>query len=1076
MKSETSPNQSSTGLERIAEAIRDGFVLIEGSRFPIYLHPESPFWFVPNNAGHRILAFLLDGSDFREVQERWADLAEIPYEAAVHNLESLARAMLPPSIPAHEGRTDFPLTRLSEFWIHITDACNLRCRHCLFECKPGAAGSLDRKAVERVTDQASDLGCRLFHYTGGEPFVYPDFPDVLHALQQRSDHRANLLTNACLIPKFMDRMTRLEPGRLHFQVSLDGPESVHDRIRGEDNFQDVAKGIACLREARFPCSTVMAVHGDNYRTMPQFIQASAELGVDTVHFMWHFPRGSGRDIRIPPMPDLASRFSEAWKEARKLGVVIDNVEAMRAQVFTYPGTRFDLSNGGWESLAVGPDGHVYPTPAMVNTPELQGGHMDQGLEAIWQGSGLLKKIRALTLRDNPEMAVDPWRLILGGGDLDHCLHDPERFAREGIIGIDPYLSLHAWIAQQLIEEEAAKLRSSRKPGLVLRMGDITTECPAEGPVNFTHSNCLLSMGEGETRALVREFYQERAEEVDETILNPVQYDAAQVDFIPEEGRVRMYGCGSPVSEAALKEGEVLVDLGSGSGVECFLAARSVGPAGRAIGIDMTDAMLEIAERSRIRVEEALGYRNTRFLKGYLEDIPLEDGTVDVVISNCVINLCRNKRKVFLEIFRILKPGGRIVISDVVCETEPSLAIRADHELTGQCIAGAMKQDYLFAMLEDLGFSGARLVKRFPYRIVKEHPFHSLTFSAFRPGAEDETQADLIYGGPFRAVVLEDGQVLERGVRTRVLLSAGVDPQVLAETGIHQMNPDSGAIENIDLGSSACCTMPELPADDEKKPEAAAAGDCGCCAPPEETSPPAGGPKQAKTSHETGCLICGVPLEYAAMPEDRACDRCGRILSAEARCKQGHFVCDRCHKTDPIEAIKTICLESRETDLYKLMEEIRSHPSFSMHGPEHHALVPGVILAAYRNLGGEVNDLQILSAIERGGLVPGGACGFLGICGAATGVGVAFALLMGSNPLKAGPRQNAQKVTAAVLDKIATHEAARCCRRESYLALQAAKELSEKYLPIPLRMEESRSCDQHALNPECLSEGCPLYPL
>jgi hypothetical protein len=169
------------------------------------------------------------------------------------------------------------------------------------------------------------------------------------------------------------------------------------------------------------------------------------------------------------------------------------------------------------------------------------------------------------------------------------------------------------IAQQLIEEEAAKLRSSRKPGLVLRMGDITTECPAEGPVNFTHSNCLLSMGEGETRALVREFYQERAEEVDETILNPVQYDAAQVDFIPEEGRVRMYGCGSPVSDAALKEGDVLVDLGSGSGVECFLAARSVGPAGRAIGIDMTDAMLEIAERSRIRVEEALGYRNTRFL-------------------------------------------------------------------------------------------------------------------------------------------------------------------------------------------------------------------------------------------------------------------------------------------------------------------------------------------------------------------------------------------------------------------------------------------------------------------------------
>jgi MoaA/NifB/PqqE/SkfB family radical SAM enzyme/SAM-dependent methyltransferase len=1060
-------------LEGIAERIRNGYEWIEGSRFPIYLHPDSPFWFVPNASAHRLLSRLLDGASIPEALDQWSNLNGKSHELFSSRLQSLSRAISPPSVPEYGGRSVLELPPLSELWIHITDACNLGCRHCLFGCKPGAARSLDRRDVERVTAQAIELGCRLFLFTGGEPYVHPDFIDVLRTLLRHQDLRAAVLTNGCLIPKFMNRMSDLDRSRLHFQVSLDGPQAAHDRIRGDGNFREVAVGISCLRGASFPCSTVMAVHANNFDSMAQFVEASAGLGVDTVHFMWHFPRGTGNDIALPPMPELLSCFAEAWKRARALGVAIDNVEAIRSQVFTYPGTRFDLSNGGWESLAVGPDGSVFPTPAMVNIPELCGGHIEEGLETVWKQGKLMRRIRGLSLLDQPEMKSDPWRLILGGGDLDHCLHHPERFAREGAIESDPYHALHAWIARELIEEEAAGLRCAPEPGLVLRMGDVTTECPADRTVNFTHSNCLLSMGEGGTRALVREFYRERAEEVDESILNPVQYEASQVDFIPEEGRVRMYGCGSPVADAGLKEGEALVDLGSGSGVECFLAARAVGSRGRVVGLDMTDAMLRIAEHSRSTVEKSLGYRNTFFLKGYLEDIPIEDGTIDVVISNCVINLCRNKRKVFQEIFRILKPGGRFVISDVVCEEEPSLSIRADHKLTGECIAGAMKQDYLFAMLEELGFARACLVKRFPYRIVKGHPFFSLTFSAFRPEGSEAIQAELLYGGPFRAVVMEDGQVLERGARTRAVLSAGTDPEALAEAGIYQLDPDSGAIENRDMGVSACCSLPGLPEGGDSKTDTAP-GDCGCCAPPAAPAVPCCS-EDRTPQHESGCLICGAPLEYANLPEERACDRCGRRVSSDARCGQGHFVCDLCHKNDPVEAVKTICLETKESDMQALAETIRSHPSFSMHGPEHHALVPGVILATYRNLGGKVHDLQILSAIDRGGLVPGGACGFMGVCGAATGVGVAFAMLMGSNPLKAAPRQNAQKITAAVLDRIAAHEAARCCRRETHLALQAAKELSARYLPLTLRMERAETCDQHASNEECLGEECPLYP-
>jgi hypothetical protein len=227
---------------------------------------------------------------------------------------------------------------------------------------------------------------------------------------------------------------------------------------------------------------------------------------------------------------------------------------------------------------------------------------------------------------------------------------------------------------------------------------------------------------------------------------------------------------------------------------------------------------------------------------------------------------------------------------------------------------------------------------------------------------------------------------------------------------------------------------------------------------------------------SGCLECGAPLVYLDLPEDMACARCGRTSPADARCEAGHFVCDLCHKGDPLEVIRHVTGHSKETDMIRMMTEIRGHPAFSMHGPEHHSLVPGVILATFRNLGGKVDPLQIAAAVDRGAITPGGACGFMGICGAAVGVGIAFAMLLGSNPLRGEPRGLSQEITAKVLARIGAQGAPRCCRRETWVALTAAAELSREYLPIALKAEGDATCGQSAENEECIGVECPLFPV
>jgi arsenite methyltransferase len=177
------------------------------------------------------------------------------------------------------------------------------------------------------------------------------------------------------------------------------------------------------------------------------------------------------------------------------------------------------------------------------------------------------------------------------------------------------------------------------------------------------------------------------------------YDPAQTAVLPEDAIVASLGCGNPTALAELREGDVVLDLGSGGGIDVLLSARRVGPTGRAYGLDMTDDMLELARANAA----ASGATNVEFLKGEIEHIPLPDASVDVIISNCVINLSADKRRVLAEAFRVLRPGGKFAVSDVVVRGEIPDAVRRNMELWVGCVAGALEEGEFKTLLIETGF-------------------------------------------------------------------------------------------------------------------------------------------------------------------------------------------------------------------------------------------------------------------------------------------------------------------------------------------------------------------------------------
>ncbi len=196
------------------------------------------------------------------------------------------------------------------------------------------------------------------------------------------------------------------------------------------------------------------------------------------------------------------------------------------------------------------------------------------------------------------------------------------------------------------------------------------------------------------------------------------YACSETANLPAEAIAASLGCGNPTALAQLGPGEVVLDLGSGGGIDVLLSARRVGPTGKAYGLDMTDEMLTLARENQRRA----GVDNVEFLKGEIEDIPLPDASVDVVISNCVINLSADKDRVLAEAFRVLKPGGRFAVSDVVVRGEVPAALRHSIELWIGCVAGALSEDEYRVKLAKAGFAEVEIEPTRVYRAEDAREF------------------------------------------------------------------------------------------------------------------------------------------------------------------------------------------------------------------------------------------------------------------------------------------------------------------------------------------------------------------
>jgi SAM-dependent methyltransferase len=239
--------------------------------------------------------------------------------------------------------------------------------------------------------------------------------------------------------------------------------------------------------------------------------------------------------------------------------------------------------------------------------------------------------------------------------------------------------------------------------------------------------------------IVQERYSGGAREKQEALCCPVTYDRELLAILPQEIIEKDYGCGDP--SRYVRNGDTVVDLGSGGGKICYMAAQIVGAEGRVIGIDMTDDMLALARRHQDQMARTLGYDVVEFHKGYIQQLGelVEAESVDLVISNCVLNLVAEQDRVQLMqgLFQVLKPGGRIAISDIVCTQEVSQDIRDDPELWTGCIAGAFQKDEFLSAFADAGFADVDYDKwdDQPWRVIDKVHFHSATVCARKPGGQ-----------------------------------------------------------------------------------------------------------------------------------------------------------------------------------------------------------------------------------------------------------------------------------------------------------------------------------------------------
>ncbi|MDO8281614.1 MAG: PqqD family peptide modification chaperone [Thermodesulfovibrionia bacterium] len=752
------------------------YIIKEKEGIQLLIDPQSPNWISVNRTGLEILK-LCNGkhtvSDIKRIMsERYPDNDKINSEvsdfiSAAGTLQFISEK--PVVKPAYKGRAKaIAPGKLDELWIYTTLACNLRCKHCLVSAGAKLKDELSTEEVKKLVDDAVALGVNRFYVTGGEPFIKDDIFEVIEYITKTKDRELILLTNATLFDdEKIKKLDKLKGPKLIMQVSLEGPNAeIHDKLRGEGSFDkavDGVKRLVAIGIIPIISTAISKYNEDNIKETSEFL---SKLGIKDHHILWMHSKGRGAsnvDELYVPSEKVTSIMKEQRKVFQEQDVIVDNEESLKARIRYKRGRKNDLCNNCYEKICVNADGHVYPCGSLNGDPAFDSGSIrDKSLKDIWLGSDMMKCGRENTVQDKDGCRDCYLKFFCGGGCTSHSYYASEVDSGKGSIKAqDPYCSTYKALYEDIMWDMAAEgVAPEKKDGYVTPhvfnamdsklppyLANAVTSIDDKTEVGCYHCSCVLSVDvedeenvcrpeiKGDVARKVKKKYGEAADTPELNYYCPTGYNPDDLKHIPNKVLDVSYGCGNPAAISELKENETVLDLGSGGGIDCFIAAKRVGKNGKVIGVDMTDAMLDTARENAKAVADNLGYDVVEFRKGDLASLPAEDNTIDLVISNCVVNLTEDKTDVFKEVFRILKPGGRFVISDIIADQPVPGYMKRDKELWGACLSGALTDKRFVEVAVEAGFPDVTITQNYLYKKVEYITFYSVTLKGKKPQSQ-----------------------------------------------------------------------------------------------------------------------------------------------------------------------------------------------------------------------------------------------------------------------------------------------------------------------------------------------------
>ncbi|MBI5050948.1 MAG: radical SAM protein, partial [Nitrospirae bacterium] len=666
----------------------------------LLIDPQSPNWISTNHIGTEIVE-LCDGkhtmSDIQGVvvakygdgdsdkQRISGEVAE--FINAAGTMEFISESPFLTRKYPGRGKLIAP-HQLDELWIYNTLSCNLRCKHCLVSAGKELKDELTAEEIKRVVDEAVELGAKRFYITGGEPFMKDNIFELIRYITQEKGKELIIQTNATLLDdKKIALLEKLNTPRLIIQVSLEGPDAkIHDNLRGKGSFDKAVDGIKRLIGIGIVPVVATAISKFNESYITDTSRFLSTLGVKDHHILWMHTRGRGASnvdnlfVHSEKIADIMRDLRGIYKEGE---IIVDNEESFKVRLKAKRGRKNDLCNNCYEKVCINSDGHVYPCASFNSDSRFDAGSIrEKSLKDIWLASKIMAWFRNNSVQGKEECETCYLKFFCGGGCTAQSYYASELETGKGsLMAHEPYCATYKALFEDILwdlaREGVSSVGSDAKGytapyvynamdgKLPSYLSNAFKSLDDSFEVGTYHCSCVLAVDvedddavckpdiKGQITKTVKKKFSTAAYMPEEKFYCPTGYDPKDLSHIPTEVLDVSYGCGNPAAIAELREGDVVLDLGSGAGIDCFIAAKRLGKHGKVIGLDMTDEMVEKAGESAKKVAASLSYDIVEFRKGNLMEMPVDDNSIDLVISNCVINLTEDKTKVMEEVFRVL---------------------------------------------------------------------------------------------------------------------------------------------------------------------------------------------------------------------------------------------------------------------------------------------------------------------------------------------------------------------------------------------------------------------------------------